>query len=454
MTYPTLTLQNDLIGTYDLRLERIALSPGSWQSQVAGDRVIEVLELMGYGTEAELRPAEQKISEILEAGNRWFSDPFQEQPTWLNAAGPTEGAKRSIVFSGRLQQKSQPGAVTPLAKTGIALYTLTLERHPVWEADADTAGYSQAGLSCWGGKLDWTAKEGGDAPSRVRQLRITKNTGDQDEFWFGVRPAYMGVTDFAAVLELETGIELDADTALASEVGASPQGSTTNNKLRTTFATTSLTRRFIMSLNGAKPGINHSHFVGDYLVLLRCKVKSGSVIGVQMRYGFYDATPGKQKIPNQRVYVSNANYMIVPVGRWRNPPQGLRADMSFDVSGDFGDNAFEFYAEVITASGSDWIDWDAIGLVPATHLWYAKGADFSLASSFVEWETLEDDRQAGMAKLGGLQSGAVEFVAHDPAWPFDGGMGVLFSNQNAFHELLATADLSMAVRHRYKARRA
>jgi len=71
----------------------------------------------------------------------------------------------------------------------------------------------------------------------------------------------------------------------------------------------------------------------------------------------------------------------------------------------------------------------------------------------VRWETLEDDRQAGMAKKSGLQSGAVEFVAHNPGWPFDGGLGVFFSNQDGFHERVATADLSMNVRHRYKVRR-
>ena len=171
-------------------------------------------------------------------------------------------------------------------------------------------------------------------------------------------------------------------------------------------------------------------------MLLRCKVSAGSTIGIQARTGLKGASVFA---PNEEVYdITNTGWFLRPVGYFVVPPTGFRADQR-DLSYFAVQNAsIELWSEVITPNGgTDWIDLDAILLMPARHLVYVSGGaiQYTATADNVKLFTFADGIQKGESYVSGAPDAGIE--ARFNNWKFPHNPGVMvFAGQRASSHVL------------------
>jgi hypothetical protein len=299
----------------------------------------------------------------------------------------------------------------------------------------------------WGGKASLAAATGITDP-RINTLQVTADTGTLERLWIGIRETGAGIAGFDPVLELEDG-DAGTDTALASETGASPNGSTTNNKLLTTFSTTTLVKRCQVALSDVAAS-NFTHFRGQYRALLRCKVSSGTTVGVQLRTGYINTSD--LFIGNENYSVTNTGYQLVDLGEVSVPSFATKSTL-LGVISDISEFEFRVYAEVITANGgTDTISLDAIVLVPSERMVYAEGLTLNPTFTDRLYVFVNEDGSIEVIETANTDGQIVSQPLRDVRgweYPVNGGVIVVVGQRSATHELTDQVDTVLKVYPRW-----
>jgi hypothetical protein len=412
----------------------------------------ETFELVCDGTNAQIIAAAAGIDNLADAAERWFADLLEGSEVYFHVAADTETEKRALVYGISVKHVDREMS-SSLLGSGWIFLIVDITRGP-WES-VTGGNASQDNVSAWGGTIDISAEESGNLPGRIYQLDVDGRNGGGGPLtkcWVGVRPKYLGVNAFDPVMELENGT-LGTDAALGSESGASPNGSSVDNYVRVTFSTTTLAERLSIRLDQAFAA-GYSAYVGEYIPLLRCRVSTGSTIGVQARYGM---TASAAHAPNEELYdVTNTAWMLRNLGVFPVPPIGnrkLTQDASFYT---LRNTELQIWAEVITSNGgTDYIDLDAVCLIPAKHAVYLNGGGVFYdagAVNSVSVLTHPDDQTQALAYTAGVLDAAVEARGGGDTWkmPTDPGLLVFAGERAAGHVLTDAVDIQFLYYRRWR----
>lgn len=405
---------------YDLLAGSLVLVDQSWQPRTAAPQgeyghspygsqpafdyyppVVETFDLYGKGSPATLRAAVDQLADMFAQARLWHTSIIRPESVWLEWSTDGETAKRALVYEGAFQILAARGIDAMLANTALtaALWLrVSLTRHPFWEAISATTE-SEGNLSLWGEIWPTDAAVPGNEPARIATFKLEAHTGGGGpiyRIWAGFRDPYQGTTDFQALWEAETGTP-GTDAAKVSEPTASPLGGS-NNSVLVTFSTMTLVNRLSITLAQRTSGIttNYHHFVGRYLVLCRCRVSTGTTVGLQLRTGYLGNSVYE---PCEEVYVDNTAWRLIPLGEITIPPSGFRSTLA--TTAYITGMQMQIWAERMTAGGgTDTVELDALLLVPSEHLFYCEGSEIQYVAGDtrpVIATVYEDDTTAAIA---------------------------------------------------------
>jgi hypothetical protein len=370
----------------------------------------ETLELIGEGTDTALITAATDIERLLEYARLYHSDPLRYYSVWLEANTPNESPRRSLLYGGKLQYRSDVG-LSPLIDNEALRATVSMTRHPFWENVAVTTVQPPAAtLSCTGGQ--WLiGGPSGIAPGRIAITSIVGAVGGPvDTIWAGIRPKYRGMTGFISLWELELGTA-GTDTAVNVEATASA-----GSEMLTTFVTTTLVERCSITIAQLGAGTTE-HFFGRYLVLLRYRMSAaGTQCGIQMKSGYgWSTTPAE----NEEIYVATGTaWRLAELGEIQIPPEGETGLMM----GPLSSFQIRLFVEQLAAGN---IELDALILIPSDH-----SLSVTRCAGSTVVVTREDDEL-----LPYPLAGDTECAARDWYMPTEDCLLVLAGEQAAAHVL-------------------
>jgi len=419
----------------------------TWQtSSITSDgTIVESCTLRGINTDANLISAVNTLGDLAESIRRFLSDHNEGDSVWyeINVASG-ETAKRAVLY--RLNIRSVfISKYTPLLGQGAALYELDFERSAAFE---DTTYQSTVAGSpnSLGGTISLSALDA-TLPGRIQEAYITSSNA-LEEFWIGIRPTGAGVADFNPLWQCEDALTLGTDTTIQSDAAASP--GTTNNVLRTTFAGgTAMANRFIIKLDDVTASTSYFHFVGKYLVLLRCKVDSGATVGVRMFSGYDNTlTAIYQPTYYRPVYgITNTLYMFKELGVISIPSFGYRRLLrNVALIKNF---TIGVQAERTGGSGSNAIFCDCLVLIPYTHFIHASKAEMS-AARVVHVYMDEMGESSALMSESAVALANMEVQSNNWEYPVDGGLLVLAAERVTASDKTDAATIYLNYRRRYR----
>jgi hypothetical protein len=418
------------------------------------ERVVEVIDVIGVGTQEELIAAEAEIQELLDQARLWFLNPVQVDSVWLEWTVNGEetdtisyeyGAKRALIYRGRFVL-NMPDRFDGGFLNSEVFGQIVIERSAFWENCYRKSSGFTGGPS--GELIDISSLQAyrGTVPARLAALSVSSFADYATDFWVGIRSEGMGDTDFEPVWECEDGTN---GTDASDAVDATASG---GDKVTVSFSSSeSLEERMSITIDEAHSGSDSSHFVGRYLVLARCKVGSSTVCGLKMFYG-YSATPyGTQ----EEIYIDNTVWQLVELGEVQFPPHRTSRYIASWLD-NMDDITISLHAERISGSGS--LDLDCLILIPSEHLLTIKdlgdGATLPVAALY----TLEDGTQV---LFDALISPSVElysqgqFSARNWVLPGDCAfMVTAFQRAGTAHSLTDAIDVTVEYYPRWKIYRA
>ena len=445
----TLQLVTSGVTTIDLLAGTFKVEAKGWKTVSDGDTVIETFNIYAQDTDSNIMLAEKNLADMGATARNYIRDPLRANAVWLQQSAGSETVKQALVYDIALELLDT-GIQNPLLGANGIVGILTIRRSPFWE-NTNAGTLVSTGLSCWGGRKEYGLSDPniiGTQPGRISSIKLTRNAGNVREFWIGIREAYEGKT-WNAIAEMETsGQVLDADTALASDAGASPSGSSSNNTMKTTFATVAtMADRLRVPFSSFATGVVYEDVAGRYLVLLRCRVDSGTTVNLRMNRGY--GPVGSVGAYSQDVPVSNSSYKLVPIGEIQVPPLGYRSGMGTATI--VQHLWMQIGAE--RSGGSGALYSDAIILIPSDHLLYMNGALLDAASEYVQFFTFEDGKQAGLqfnTAYGSMFEQAVaDWVMPTGASADFGGSIVVAAQDASSHDLTATLNMTVTVYTRW-----
>jgi len=330
--------------------------------------VSEIIELFGRDTATNLRAAVKSITTILEKSRRYHDDPWHN--TTSGAAGPEswwlewsidgESTRRALLYTGSVSILHGGIGLTPMLECGQVLTMLQFTRHPLFES-VSINQESHAWTTRLVTATDTFTSIPGEVPGRISQMSLTCDaTEELYQAWVGIRPKGIGSTNFHSLWECEDGSAYNGATLSVADGNASPPGSGKSTQKSSPAA--SLTKYWDMSVfdvHSANGNINFVHNMGTYLVLLRCKVDSGTV-GLQMRQGYI----GGDTVPSEEVFIDHTSYKLIELGEFRVPPAPV--DEQQDLTAEFVSLCgIEIYAEQV--SGTSTLYLDCVAMIPTAH---------------------------------------------------------------------------------------
>jgi hypothetical protein len=203
--------------------------------------------------------------------------------------------------------------------------------------------------------------------------------------WIGIREKMSGTTNFEPIWECE-----DGNTANGSSV-QTVAGASGGDVIQKASPASTLTKYWSMSVDDvctANSHTDHNHQEGEYLVLCRCKINSGTV-GLQMRYGLESSS--LSLMPAAEVFITHTDWKLIELGRIQIPPAGIDEKLAIFNAAKF--MSIEIYAEQV--SGTSTLDLDALCLIPTHHFWSFTNAKVqATASRYVRATTTPNDKHA------------------------------------------------------------
>jgi hypothetical protein len=410
------------------------------------DPVLETMELVGDDTTANLRTALNTITEALEESRIFHQHPRRSVTSitsgpvswWLEWSIDGESTKRALIYEGSLDVLQGCGH-SPFMQQDAVLVRLSLLRHPLWE-EISYSQDQQLGISCWVGKDTYT-NIAGETPARLSYLQLSgKGPGGVYRAWMGFREKLAGMTNFEPLWECE-----DGSTANGSSV-AGVSGSSGGNAIRVVGPASSLTKYWSMTVDDVCTANSHSdyaHQMGEYLVLLRCKVNNGTV-GLQLQAGYDD---NAAMVPSEEIYISHTSYQVVELGEVKIPPI---VDEVLPSAGYIANFELQIYAEQV--SGTSTLDLDAIALVPNQHFAYLdkaliKTIGINFASALVF--TRPDGEQGAFGEVTDATLSSLDYSFRDWNLPVGDSVFVIVGTAESSHSLTETVDLTYRYYPRY-----
>ena len=442
--------------SYNLLTGTLKLVEGSRNKIFSEKTISETMDLISEvgSTDKNIILAENMISDLGDFAQKWKMDRTKQYAVWLEENTTSESKRRSLVVDAKIVQQDGNNTSMLLGRQGVSIWTLYLEYMPWWEkGTGDEKTFSS--IYAWGGKCNIipSAYNEGTIDGRIYYATVNPLAACAlTEFWFGIRAPRETAdpTEFQPIWELEKCSQyIGSDISTGSEVGASPLGSTTNNKIVCSFATNpGMFNRIILRLNDAWEGAgsHYEHMAGRYLVLMRCKVDASTIARIRMFAG-YEAS--------LRVYpdvdISNTSWMLIPMGEVTFPATGFRGEMAAVGAAALGENAIKMAAQRVSGSGS--LHMDALCFIPTDAMIYALVSDPVNLTHKMIWYTFADGtRVAVRANTADVPQGNGEFFM--PNWwlPRTGGYGV-FAGQNHYadtHLLTDQCDIHLDFYARFK----
>lgn len=398
--------------TIDLLAGTWALEQRSWTTMGPSpnlDLINETVSLIASSDDLTIADAAAEIDERLEKVRRFHADPSQNISYWLETNTADEQARRALLYNGSTVIGTGIG-YGPLFEQDTGVLSLSLSRHPLWEATS-SATFSTSALTINGAAASLPTVAG-TAPARMYQVDVYLDTNGGltpiSELWIGIRPDYAGSADFVPLWEAELGTSTSTDVSIQADVTASD-----SKIMQCDFTTSeSLTDRVTVTADDVTASTNFDHFKGRYLVLGRVKASAASTtIGLQLRPGYYANIGANSYAVCEEVFITNTVWRLVPLGEVSIPPEGSYTGQTTAHLQYFG---FSLWAERVSGTGK--LDFDYLCLIPADHMVWIDGAMFSdniYPQPGARFLTHENDTQMALSYYNGGPMGGVEYNLRD-----------------------------------------
>jgi len=419
----------------------------TWQtSAITPDgTIVESCTLFAKNVDANIISAVNQIEDMAESIRRFLKDRTQGDSVWYEiSADSVEYTKRAMLYSLNIIPASVD-KYGPWLGQGAAFYELEFERSAAFE-DVSYQSTVAGSPNSLGGTIALSALSG-TLPGRIQEAYIT-SANALEEFWIGIRATGAGVADFNPLWQCEDALTLGADTTVQSDAAASP--GTTNNVLRTTFAGgTAMANRFIIKLDDVTASTSYFHFVGEYLVLLRCKVDSGATVGVRMFTGYDNTlTAIYQPTYYRPVYgITNTLYMFKELGVISIPSFGYRRLLRNVAL--IKNYTIGVQAERTGGTGSNAIYCDCLVLIPYQHFIHASKAEMS-AARVVHIYMDEMGESSAVMTESAVALANMELQSTGWEYPVDGGLLVLAAERVTASDKTDAATIYLNYRRRWR----
>lgn len=376
--------------TVDLMDGPLKCMEEAWTVELGEDgTVVETMTLMANTGTADAPytagSARQEVNNITELAlqcERFRERPSEDFSVWFQLTGLFEQPRSSLVKSISIVPLAE-GSGSQLYLEGYGFWQLVIEHAAWWESGTKNLFQGTQNLSVIGGYYNFSGSPGlvGNLPGRVKQLKIAFNTGVLWNVWCGIRPPNQGVTSFRPKWELELGIK-GANTTDMSNASYSPGGAgVTALQVNPGSSDLTLAERVRIRVSHVSPDTNYKHFVGRYLVLLRCGASGASTFRVQMASGHTVSAAGGQLAPADEVYyVHGVGPRMLPLGVVDIPSFPYRGDMQANTA---CKNFTITISVARTAAGTQIFHMDCLVLIPMEHF-VSRVMDDSFVDTFVD----------------------------------------------------------------------
>lgn len=379
-------------------------------------RVIESFDLVGSDTTANIISAVDSLANLVEQARLFEADPFTQESVWYEYSADGETVKRAYVHSLVLTPVPR-SIIGPILGHKAAYYSLVITRSQYNEDRTESTAINASDLNCMGGSYIMSAIAG-DAPARISKLQLAFGSvgAEITKVWAGIRPVGPGVSSFNPIWELEDG-RTGGDTALATDVDASPLSGSNNVVVVSTSATT-FAERAAMAVEEACADINFGHFTGKYRVLLRCKLGSAGTHAVRMESGY---VYGSSYAKSEPKYVDWTSYRFVDLGLVNIPGMGFRNLFATEAPTRY--HEISLWSKQV--SGTPDLYMDTLVLIPAEHFVYLEENDLRDGGDNTILYTLENGEHPAIRIDNSNSAGKANVIASPNNWQFPVAGGVL-----------------------------
>lgn len=421
-------------------LDVLQIRPGGWTTVPSEGLVTETFNLVLQGTDSQIIAATNDMDELRRKVAQWFDDMHRTESIWLEINATGESAKRALIYGMEFNQQTA-STLNPLLGRNAQLATLIIDRHPLWENVAQS-NYTTTTVSCLGGKWTPSVAEG-SAAGRIAEFIIKGESPSLTpirRFWAGILPDLgSGHTNFDPVIELEDGTAYNGGSLTTRSGASGGEGL----YVASIASTKTLYGEIYMNDHQAT---DQDEYVGDYLVLARCKVDTGTV-GVTLGCGTAFTAEEEVALRNM-VQVSNTSWQLIELGEITLPPYGIRQSVG---SGSMDYVTLQIYAEQLT--GTSELDVDCLILIPTKHMIYIDDTD-TYYDSVSRLEptycyTYEDEENDCVNYRAGTPARAPDRSFLNWYWPPGGGTIVLAGQRSSSHDLTDVVSLEMNVNPRW-----
>ena len=399
---------------------------------------VETMDLIAQDTtHSTIRTAQRNISEALEEARMYNHHPLWTvhdatsgaEAVWLYWAIDGETEKKSLIYEGSLAGVNEQCA-EPFISSNVSLLRMAITRHPFWEPTNSAQIYPTL-ISGWGGTYNFN-NIGGDVWARFETMQLYGQGGSGPLYrtWMGIREEMAGTIHFEPIWQLENGVTHNGASNSTSRSGYSGSG-----HVRQSSPAVSLTKYVSITVDTVCAMAGHSdynHQMGQYLVLCRCAVDSGTV-GLQMRYGY----AGGITTPSEEVFVTNTSWRLIELGRVTFPPVEFERGT---VSNFMRYVTIEIYAEQV--AGTSVLDLDALCLIPTHHFWQTEGASIGNSSSYsADIYTTPNDRYICFGQGAAYPRYSLEYSAENWYLPTGDSIVVVAGERENEHVLADNAGI-------------
>jgi hypothetical protein len=413
----------------------------SWRSTPAGvGLVLETFVVAFVGTDAVIRADVESMMRMKHQVDLYWAGAGDERGVWLHLYGDGDNSKRALV-AGMEAVPASEMTFTPLVGQGMLLYQIAITRLEAWEYGSITTLVTDTTISGTGGKIavDYGSSYYGSLAGRINKM--TLRTGPATPLyrvWVGIQRYYHrgsektgGISDypdinsyFDATWEAEVGTAVLG--SFVNDATASPAG-TSSNCLEVTSVPATLGRAWWSRLSNHETSGRVKMYVGNWYILARIKVNSGTV-GVQLRYGVGSSAAGAVETNNEMVYVSNTSWRLIELGSVTFPPYGGRGGLGVS-----GNEAMSIFIQQISGTTTSF-RLDEVILVPADN--FVKAVKANIATGQGTNFFVDPDGKSDCLLQDYSYRPEATFINWE--WPYEGGFLVVAAERETEHVLADT----------------
>jgi len=342
------------------------------------------------GNAADTRTAVNTLINLLEAARQWREDDLMSDSTWLRFASDGETAKRARVVTYSFKNNAGAG-VDPYQ---LLTHRLSLDLAITRERDAEDATpviWSSLGsnASLVNGYGFYRHYNSGYVSAGTKGGRIfmpispSISSGVLDKFWIGIRKERYGYSSYAPIFRFHdaSGNTRPADVDYVAKSGAySP--TVARVRFSTSGGVDALSWRQFITLGDVMAG-NYHHMVGEYQMLLRYQVDSGTRVSVRGGMS-YTPDPGTAAYNGvQYDLTADGQWHFLQVGVMRFPPRGWRELTRSTSYGNIDLSNLTIWVDAERLSGSGFVYLDVLKPIPYDHYLAVSGLNSSDGDYFM-----------------------------------------------------------------------